>query len=398
MFTFKRYLQLHESTLTESKNLHLEHLEDEVLNHGKKGAARAAQMIMDIAATLRGHSKSKINITTKWDGSPAIVVGKCPETGKFFVGTKSVFNKRTPKVCYSAADIDQHYEGELASKLKAAHTHLSKLGIEGVLQGDLMFTDDLKEQTIDGDKFVTFQPNTIVYAVPVGSELAKQIQRAKVGIVFHTKYTGTSLSSMSASHNVDVSQFSSPDVWVTDASYKDQSGTITFTQSETNQLYDCIDQINTLINQIPDRAMDELLANDQFVQLLKMHTNSEIRSGSQYRNFMSNLDKFIDVRIAGQKVSNETKDRKRAELKEIVRNNRKTLQQVVQMLTCINKAKILLVDKMNSIKQIDTFLQDGDGFKATTPEGFVAVDHLTNKAVKLVKRLEFSKANFSKNS
>ena len=144
--------------------------------------------------------------------------------------------------------------------------------------------------------------------------------------------------------------------------------------------------------------MDELLANDQFVQLLKMHTNSEIRSGSQYRNFMSNLDKFIDVRIAGQKVSNETKDRKRAELKEIVRNNRKTLQQVVQMLTCINKAKILLVDKMNSIKQIDTFLQDGDGFKATTPEGFVAVDHLTNKAVKLVKRLEFSKANFSKNS
>ena len=401
MFTFKQYLQLHESTLTESKNLHLEHIEDEVLNHGLGGAAKAVNMIQNIADTLRGHTKSKVNITTKWDGSPAIVVGIDPETGKFFVGTKSVFNKRTPKQMFSKADIKKHYseQPELASKLEAAFTHLSKLGIKGVMQGDLMFTDgDVNEETIGGEDFVTFKPNTIVYAVPAKSDLAKQIKKAKIGVVFHTSYSGDSISNMKASYDVNVDNLRSPSVWVDDASYKDLSGTVTMTEKETRELYKHIDEAKRLLNQIPQRGIDALLSNKHFVQILKMHTNNEIRSGSQYKNFMQNLEKFIDARVDKDRGSDATKERKRAEYREILKKNKKTLQQVVQLQTHINKAKLLLVDKLQSIQSIGTFLQDDKGFTVTSPEGFVAVDHLSKKAVKLVKRLEFSKANFAKNS
>jgi hypothetical protein len=68
---------------------------------------------------------------------------------------------------------------------------LKKLGIKGIVQGDLMFTQsDLKKQTINGVEYITFQPNTIVYSVPADSDLARTILSAKVGIVFHTTYNG----------------------------------------------------------------------------------------------------------------------------------------------------------------------------------------------------------------
>jgi len=180
------------------KNLHLEHLEDEILNFGVDGGRAALNFLRSLRDMLSGSARSSVNITEKWDGSPAVFAGIEPETGDFFVAKKSVFNA-TPKLYKTAKEIDDDLSGNLNSKFKVALKEFSKLGIKNVLQGDLMFTDDVTTETIDGTKYYTFQPNTIVYAVPVDSALGKTINKAKVGIVWHTTYTGDTLQGMKAS-------------------------------------------------------------------------------------------------------------------------------------------------------------------------------------------------------
>ena len=91
---------------------------------------------------------------------------------------KSVFNV-SPKLYKTNAEIDADLSGALNDKFKVALSEFSKLGIKGVLQGDLMFTDDVSKETIDGISYYTFQPNTIVYAVPVDSNFGKIINNAK---------------------------------------------------------------------------------------------------------------------------------------------------------------------------------------------------------------------------
>ena len=161
MFSFNGFL-------TEAKNLHLEHLEDEVLNNGVGGTRAAINFLQSLRDMLAGNAKSSVNVTVKWDGAPAIFAGINPENDQFFVGTKGVFNKNA-KINYSHEDIDRnHPSGGLNQKLKVALTELSKLGIKEVLQGDMLFTqEDLETKTIEGKRYVVFQPNTIVYAVPM---------------------------------------------------------------------------------------------------------------------------------------------------------------------------------------------------------------------------------------
>ena len=105
----------------------------------------------------------------------------------------------------TAKEIDDDLKGALVEKFKVALAEFSKLGIKSVIQGDLMFTDDVESTTIEGTKYYTFQPNTIVYAVPVDSDFGKVINKAKVGIVWHTSYSGDTLEGMTASFGVDIS-------------------------------------------------------------------------------------------------------------------------------------------------------------------------------------------------
>ena len=104
---FKEYLK--ESM--EGKNLHLEHLEDNVLNRGVSGARESLDFLRSLRNMLAGNTGSKINVTTKWDGAPAIFAGTNPENGEFFVGTKSVFAKNA-KLNYTDKDIDENHSGE----------------------------------------------------------------------------------------------------------------------------------------------------------------------------------------------------------------------------------------------------------------------------------------------
>ena len=167
------------------KNLHLEHIEDEILNHGVPGGRGAINFLRSLRDMLAGASRSSVNMTVKWDGAPAIFCGIDPDDDKFFVAKKSVFNVN-PKLYKTEQEINDDLSGTLNEKFKVALRELSKLGIKGVLQGDLMFTDDIEETEIDRKKYYTFQPNTIVYAVPVKSDLGKRIKKSKIGVVFHT--------------------------------------------------------------------------------------------------------------------------------------------------------------------------------------------------------------------
>jgi hypothetical protein len=157
---FKEFLT---ESVKEGKNVHLEHIEDEVLNRGVPGARDAINFLRSLRDMLAGNSSTKVNVTTKWDGAPAVFAGTNPENGKFFVATKGIFNAN-PKLNYTEEDIDANHPSEgLNKKLKVALRYLPKVGIEGVLQGDMMFSKgDIKTETIDGQKYITFQPNTIV--------------------------------------------------------------------------------------------------------------------------------------------------------------------------------------------------------------------------------------------
>jgi hypothetical protein len=286
-----RYSEL----LEESKNTHLEHIEDEVLNAGKDGASRALSILSDITNMLNGHTAKSLNLSVKWDGSPAIVCGIDPNTKKFFVGTKSVFSAK-PKINFTKKDIRTnhgHVDG-LTEKLEIALQYLPSLGITGVLQGDYLFNRaDLKEITIDGSKCISFKPNTITYVVPVGSELAKTMLRSKIGIVFHTEYTGKSLDTMHAHFNPVTNLTHNPSVWLADATYKDVSGSATLTKQEAKTIEELLVNAKLAFSKIPASAWNALKIKDTFSEIFKRFINSKIREGIAVDKSKTLLDEFM---------------------------------------------------------------------------------------------------------
>ena len=204
-----------------------------MLNHGIDGTLAAINFLQSLRDMLAGNAKRSVNVSVKWDGAPAIFAGINPENDKFFVGTKGVFNVN-PKVNYTDADIDKnHSAAGLNAKLKVALKHLPKLGITDVLQGDMLFTDDdFKTETIDDKSYITFTPNTITYAIP--KESSHKITKAKMGIVWHTTYSGEKLEDMRASFGANIGGLTKTnDVWFSDANYQDTSGTVNFNKAET---------------------------------------------------------------------------------------------------------------------------------------------------------------------
>ena len=390
----------------EGKNVHLEHIEDEVLNNGVAGARSAINFLQSLRNMLAGNSDSKINVTTKWDGAPAIFCGVNPENDKFFVGTKGVFNVN-PKLNYTEEDIDENHPAEgLNHKLKVALRYLPKLNIKGVLQGDMMFTKgDIDKQTIAGQSYITFQPNTIVYAVPSDSKLARSMLDAQVGIVFHTSYTGKKMSDMKASFNIDIGRLSTTkDVWFRDASFTDASGSATFTEEETKQLTMILSLAGRTFQSINSLTLNRISSNETILTYIKTFNNAKVREGKKITN--TNQHTLELIRWVEAKLNKDITDAKKEETKkkriavktEIMRFFRQNVAQlrfVFDLMNLLVDAKLMIVRKLETIKSIGTFVRTDDGFRITAPEGFVAVDRLKGNAVKLVDRLEFSQANFN---
>ena len=399
MLRFKQYL-------SEAKNTHLEHLEDEIINNGYEGGLNAVEFLKSLRNMLVGSSGRKVNVSVKWDGAPAVFCGVNPENGKFFVGSKSVFNVN-PKINYTPADIRKNHTGGLADKLQVALRELKKLNIKGVVQGDFLYTpDEIKTATIRGEKVITFTPNTITYAIPSDSNLANRILKSKMGIIFHTSYTGRKMSDLKANFGVNVNRFSkTPAVFFDDAGYKDTSGVATFTELESDQ-YDSLLRMAAGSISKSKGVLDLMKRQTNLLSVgarLKIFFNDYIRRGQTIANvkkLQSNFRKYyakvLDDEISKRKTQS-AKDRFNAQrdegLKFIDRYENQIYFAIASYVT-LQRTKNYLVNKMNQIKSIGTFIQRGNGFEVTNPEGYVAVDRL-GRAVKLVDRLEFSTANFT---
>ncbi len=391
----------------QDKNLHLEHLEDNILNRGVAGARESINFLQSLRDMLAGSSTSKINVTTKWDGAPAVFAGVNPKNGKFFVGTKSVFNK-APKLNYTDRDIDRnHPSGGLNEKLKIALAFLPKLGIKGVLQGDMMFTKgDIKKEQIDGEKYVTFQPNTIVYAVPEDSPLSKKMQAAQLGIVFHTSYSGRSLDTMKPSFNIDISRLKpTKDVWFRDASFINASGTATFTEAETKQISNILSQAGRTFQKINALVLNRISVNDKVLGEIKIFNNQMVRQGQKIRNTSThtvNLIRYVESKLnkeilkAKRDDTKKKRQREKNEMMRLLRGSARQLIEVFNLMNSITEAKTIIIRKLQEMRQVtNTFVRTDNGFRITNPEGFVAVDKLSGGALKLVDRLEFSHQNFT---
>ena len=398
MFSFKGFT-------TQDRNTHLEHLEDDIINRGTKGGENAINFLKSIRNMLAGSSNKKVNMTVKWDGAPAIICGTNPENGKFFVGTKAVFNKN-PKINYTNADIRKNHSGELATKLSIALRELSRLGIKGVLQGDFLFAQsDLKKIDMDGDAMISFTPNTITYAVPVASNIGRQISRAKMGIVFHTKYTGKSLDSMTAGFGTVRGR--ATNVFLASAGYRDVSGQVKLTRSELTQFNarlrmaeGSLMKAGPLLDEMSKSSADGLSVGfrlktffNHYIRNTQGHMAKVRQLVDMFREYYVNiLQAEIDARktAAGKQ---KYKDMLKTNLRYIDRNKNALVMAIASHVTLQN-AKNFLINKMSEIQSVGHFLRTSTGYKVTAPEGYVAVDKVAG-AVKLVDRLEFSRANFT---
>jgi hypothetical protein len=394
--------------LNEDKNTHLEHLEDEIINNGLSGAKTAVRFLNSLKDMLNGVGKGSTNVTVKWDGAPAVFAGINPENGKFFVATKSLFNK-VPKINYTNEDIITNHGSEgPTDKLKLALKHLPKLGMKGIFQGDIMFTkEDLAEEVVDGVKSVVFTPNTITYAVPADSKLASTIRKASIGVVWHTSYSGKTIADLSASFGVDSSKFTTTkSVWSEDAGVKNVSSVAGLTKVDTKSLTAKINMIKGAIKKT-GRFFDVLKREQTILSLggqLKIFFNSKIRAGTKLTGvdkLVKEFDKYYIDRMT-KEIADRKTDKGKAKYKKILKDSSKELKNYKNEIyfafatyLAIKEAKLIVVSQLNKIQGIGTFLKTGDGFKVTAPEGFVAINAKSGKAVKLVDRLEFSHANFT---
>ena len=398
----------------EGKNLHLEHIEDEILNFGVPGGRAAINFVRSLRDMLAGEARSSVNMTVKWDGAPAIFAGEDPSHGKFFVAKKSVFNEK-PLLYKSVKEIQDAAElsGTLKSKFTTSFTEFSKLGIKDVLQGDLMFTsEDKSTEKIDGKSFITFQPNTIVYAVDPTSDIGKSINSANVGIVWHTTYKGSTLQDMKASFGANISGLTkSKTVWMDDATYKDVSGKATMTAKETAEVTAHLSNAGKTFQRINAPLLKKFLRlQDSLTGKLvgasyKTYNNTKVRAGQAVTDpkghangYITHVENHFQKEIQKLKTQ-KSKDVLETKKTEYVREFKKmlpNLQQVTAFQMHLVNAKMGIVKKLNSVKGLtDTFIKTSNGFKVVNPEGYVAIDRVSGDAVKLVDRMEFSFNNFT---
>ncbi len=394
-----------EDILNEFKRTHLEHIEDIVITDGYEGGKAVIEYFRGLLLTLKGTSSEAMSVSVKWDGAPAVVCGTNPDNGKFFVGTKSVFAQNA-KINYTKRDIaNNHGTDDLGQKLLKCLVHLKKLNITNVVQGDLLFTDDdIVRKNIDSKPHLTFNPNTITYAVPEGGDLANKIDRAKVGIIFHTTYTGDTLAGMDAQGGADVSGFTeSPDVFFDNATYKDVSGSAKFTDEETKKFYNGIEKLEQLLGNVPNNLSSVLGQNQDFIPTFQLYINAMVKQGelpSDVNKFLQGYRKFYDERM--QKQMSALKAQKALQLRQdkikqmpvFLNRAKKPLQAMLTFYKAVQQMKAFVLQKMNQAMAIGSFSQTDNGLEVTEPEGFVAVDKSGN-AVKLVDRLGFSRRNLT---
>jgi hypothetical protein len=265
---------------------------------------------------------------------------------------------------------------------------------------------DITEKTLDGEEYITFQPNTLIYAVPSGSKLAKTMQAAQLGVVFHTSYTGKTFADMKASFNIDIRNLTpTKDVWFRDAYFTDASGTASFTEEETKSINAILSTVGSTFKQTNALSINRISSSDTVREYIKTFNNTKVREGQKITNTTTHvreLLKWVEDRLNKDIVSAKMEKTKRDktmiknEIMRTLRGSSNDLVKIFDMQNGMVDAKNMIIKKLQQVKQVtSTFVQTEDGFKVTNPEGFVAVSKTTGGAVKLVDRLEFSHLNFT---
>ena len=400
MKTFSRH-----QILSEQKNTHMQHIEDAVIYGGVEGTRQAINALRELRNMLQG--KHKQDISVKWDGAPAIFAGTDPSDGEFFVAKKGVFNKN-PKVYKTRADVDADTSGDLNTKMNAALELLPLLGIKGIIQGDFLFgPGDVKSKNIGGEKYTTFHPNTIVYALPSNSIGAKEVKKATIGIVWHTTYKGSSFETLKASYGVDVNKLKSTSkVWSQDAMLRDVS-VATLTEKETKEVDAALSNAGKLFSKVAGSTLRQLEANPQLAQLIEQFNNTYVRKGeivSNSRRHTIALQTWLKAKYKKEEDKRSTDAGKKVQQKKLAeilsffsKENTASLTNMFELQKQLVTAKLILINKLNDLANIGTFVKTSKGYKVTGQEGFVAIDKLGGNAVKLVDRMEFSYNNFSPN-
>tara|TARA_A100000164_G_scaffold36786_1_gene28172 strand:- start:581 stop:1801 length:1221 start_codon:yes stop_codon:yes gene_type:complete len=393
-----------------SKNTHLEHLEDSILLDGEQGANDAFMFLDELARVFTGVQKNNFKITTKWDGAPAVFCGIYPGTDKFFVGTKSVFNVNA-KINFTEEDVDHNHGSSpgLAVKLKDCLKYLPELGVEGVAQGDLLFTDDKEKKKINGTDCIIFQPNTITYCIPKEDDLYDKASKAKVGVVFHTSYKGTDIGSMNASFGYDVSKLKdSGNVLVLSAETGQLGKDVLLTEKEKGSLQKLKSISTTSLKSASsflDEVADQIKSKDQLVigTRLKIFFNKYVREGKKLPSdkvFVKEFQEYFETEVRKAADKLKTPKGKAQKLNKLyagldaIKDKEKALKSTVNLYSALQSAKELFIRKLETGERFGTYLRTENGYKITAPEGYVAIQEGSN-AVKLVDRLSFSVANFN---
>lgn len=384
---------------------HLEHLEDEMLNYGTDGCMAAVAFLKELRKML-GHQESQGFMQTKWDGAPSVICGVHPYTKRFFVGTKSVFNKTEPKLCFLPGDVDTYYSGDLAEKLKFSLQYFSQLGIDGVVQGDLMFTDStLKTETVNGERLYTFRPNTITYGIPVDHPIGRAAGRAKIGVVFHTHYTGDDLADMQARAGADVTG-SNDALVIKNDTPMDRVG---FSRQELQRFDNHVQKIERMCA-ITGPFLDDLVSNmgstgDKKFHIstfIKQFFNSEVKAGVQITNVdetINSLVNFYDEKMQKElakikTVANRTKKCALVyESENYLLDNVYKFKMMISLYKELQNLKQMVIDKLDHLEEFRTYVQTENGYKVTTPEGYVM--HKDGSMIKFVNRFEFAFNNFT---
>ena len=409
-----RNLLKDEFELDEDANVHLRHFEDKILHDGHSGAEQALSIAAGLLDMLEGHTDSAVDITTKWDGAPALVVGR-DSNGKFIMGDKGIFAKSGPRIMDTPDAIDANKQGEerssLRDKLKLALTELPKIfpsDYKGLIQGDLLFTSSTKQRAIiDDEEHISFTPNTLTYTVPANSDLGQQINTADVGIVFHTRYSKWPESN-DPTFGASIDELTpTSSVWFRDAKIHDVSGQVTFTAGETAKIRQAMNDTKKSLIGVGKKAFD-FLETDTLGKTLKQDLEAVINASIKQQgtipenaeafanSFISRFEDKTEKAIADLK-RQDTIDKRTQELEHglaFFEANRDRFIKLYEVWLILFGIKSLFSAKLNKIKAMDTFQINPDGsYDVVDPEGFVAVDHVGN-AVKIVDRLGFSAANF----
>lgn len=385
MTSFKSFLA---EELDETKLKHLEHAEDHVINAGNEGFSHAFHNLKDVHDKLTGKNNDT-KVTMKYDGSPSVVFGRHPETGRFFVASKSVFNKN-PKINYTEEDIQKnhgHAPG-LVAKLKAALHHLPKVTPKkGVFQGDIMHTP---EDVHDTDGRVHFTPNTITYSAPKGSAHGKAALNSKIGVAVHTKYNGKNLEDMKAEYAPDLNEFGlHKDVHL--ISTEHELGQIKYTPQQRERFAKAMAAAASANKKAKPETYEAIKGHEI---PLKTYINHTVRTGTKptVEGFMNHYMKSHQKKIESVKTAASKATKTTAMEADIghVQRNRAHFQNILQQHKTLQKAKDVLANTLSSNAEFDHSING----KKSKPEGFVVVRH--NRPTKIVDRAEFSAANFNR--